>query len=326
MRIVLVDASRTVLMAMTEMLEARQHQVLSFIEGRAALECIRDDASANVLITSSEPDGMPGLELCWEARLLATSRRPLHIIFMSSTRDDRRIGEALDSGADDFIAKPPSAEELYARLRAAERLDKVQSELVRLATTDPLTGVLNRRAFFELAEDVIAKAGTGGVVSAVMFDIDHFKKVNDGYGHDVGDEVLREVAAEAAMTGAAFGRLGGEEFAALFDNLDRLEAGAVAEWLRRTVAELEIKTPKGPLTVTCSLGVAQWQRGETVDQLLKRADVALYRAKSSGRDRVVIADDFMLDTVATTSMGIARGPDRPRPDGPGAAPHSVLVG
>ena len=95
---------------------------------------------------------MSGLELCWEARVLAGRDRPIYVILMSASIDKSRLGEALNSGADDFISKPPVPDELYARLRAAERLATMQRELVRLASVDALTGVHNRRAFFESAE------------------------------------------------------------------------------------------------------------------------------------------------------------------------------
>src|SRR6185437_5619294 len=95
---------------------------------------------------SAELKNMSGVELCWETRLLATSRRPIYVVMMSSQYDQRSLIEALDSGADDFIGKPPLAEELYARLRAAERLASMQRELIRLATIDPLTGLCNRAA------------------------------------------------------------------------------------------------------------------------------------------------------------------------------------
>src|SRR5919197_40435 len=151
MRVVLVDPSRTVLKYITRILAARDHDVRPFVEAREALSYIRSDPEVSALITSSELLTMSGTELCWEARLLASHRRPIYIILMSSNENPATLIKALDSGADDFIGKPPVPEELYARLRAAERLTSMQRELIRLATTDPLTGVCNRRSFFEMA-------------------------------------------------------------------------------------------------------------------------------------------------------------------------------
>src|SRR5882724_510047 len=122
----------------------------------------------DAVITSMELGAMSGLELCWETRVLAGRDRPIYVILMSSSVDKSRLGEALDSGADDFISKPPVPDELYARLRAAERLAMMQRELVRLASVDPLTGVHNRRAFFEIAAAAQANCGENGALTAIM--------------------------------------------------------------------------------------------------------------------------------------------------------------
>jgi diguanylate cyclase (GGDEF)-like protein len=290
MRVVLVDPSRTVLKCVARLLEARDHEVRAFTDGQAALDCIRSDLKVGALITSAELGSMAGIELCWETRLLATCDRPIYVILMSSSKDRQKLIEALDSGADDYIGKPPVAEELYARLRAAERVATMQQELVRLATTDSLTGVFNRRAFFERAHEAGARAETGTALSAILFDIDHFKRVNDLCGHDVGDRVICAVAHAAADESALVGRLGGEEFAMLFVGHGLDDAVTVAERLCGKISALQFNTNPGPLTITASFGVSTWEPGDTVELLLKRADVALYAAKTGGRNRVVAAD------------------------------------
>jgi two-component system, cell cycle response regulator len=296
-RAVVVDPSRVVLKCVSQMLADRNYETRAFVDGREALEYLRSDPEVGVLITSTEPISISGAELCWEARLLASALRPIHIIVMSSNDDQKHLVEALDGGADDFIRKPPASEELHARLRCAERLASMQRQLIRLATTDPLTGVLNRRAFFERAAEAFARVEAGaGMLSAVMFDIDHFKRVNDSYGHGVGDETLCSVAGVAAdhsgvVGRGVVGRLGGEEFAILLEGADLPAAVQLAAGLRAKIAELRIATEQGPLAVTCSLGVGERTAGDTVDRLLKRADVALYRAKQGGRNRVVAADE-----------------------------------
>jgi diguanylate cyclase (GGDEF)-like protein len=310
MRVVLVDPSRTVLKFVGRLLEARGHEVRAFTDGQAALDCIKSDLAVGALITSAELISMSGMELCWEARLLATCNRQIYVILMSSSRDRHQLIEALDSGADDYIGKPPVAEELYARLRAAERVAAMQNELIRLATTDPLTGVLNRRAFFERAREVCARADAGAALSAILFDIDHFKRVNDLYGHDVGDKAISAVARQAASEDLVVGRLGGEEFAALIDGRGLDDALAMAERLRLKMAALQFGTSHGPMTLTCSLGVSEWEPGDTIDLLLKRADVALYAAKTGGRNRVTAANAGRpLETVPTGGFlrSVARG-------------------
>ncbi len=132
MRVVLVDPSRTMRLFVTRLLEAGGHEVRPFADGPEALACMRADTEVDALVTSGELATMSGLELCWETRVLAGRDRPIYVILMSSSIDKSRLGEALDSGADDFISKPPVADELYARLRAAERLGAMQRELVRL--------------------------------------------------------------------------------------------------------------------------------------------------------------------------------------------------
>jgi two-component system cell cycle response regulator len=310
MRVVLVDPSRTVLKLVGRLLEARGHEVRAFTDGQAALDCIRLDLSVGALITSAELNSMSGMELCWEARLLATCNRQIYVILMSSNQDRHTLIEALDSGADDYIGKPPIAEELYARLRAAERVATMHDELIRLATTDPLTGVLNRRAFFERAREVCARADAGGALSAILFDIDHFKRVNDLYGHDVGDRAIRAVAQAAAGEELIVGRLGGEEFAALVDGQGLDRALALAERLRQNMASLKFDTSHGRLTLTCSFGVSEWEPGDTIDFMLKRADVALYAAKTGGRNRVVAANaGQQVDAVPPSGFlrSVARG-------------------
>lgn len=169
MRIALVEPSRTTRLIVGRMLEARGHEVLPFCDELEALAQIKADPCIEALITSAELKHISGLELCWETRLIATCRRPIYVLMMSTQYDQRSLIEALDSGADDFIGKPPLAEELYARLRAAERILSMQRELLRLATTDPLTGLCNRRGFFEQATEACARVvPPNGSLSAII--------------------------------------------------------------------------------------------------------------------------------------------------------------
>src|ERR1700752_677681 len=182
MHIALVDPSSTT--RLRRMLETRGHGVLPFADELEALARIKADHGIEALITSAELKHISGVELCWETRLLATCRRPIYVLMMSSQYDQRSLIEALDSGADDFIGKPPLAEELYARLRAAERILGMQRELIRLATLDPLPGLCNRRGFFEQATEACARvAEPAGSLSAIVLDVDNFKHINDSYGH-----------------------------------------------------------------------------------------------------------------------------------------------
>jgi two-component system, cell cycle response regulator len=296
MRIIVVDPSRTVLKIVTRLLEEGRHEIHPFTDGLSAFDHVKSDPNIDALITSAELGSMSGMDLCKKIRLLpANSRQPIYIVLMSANYEERKLIDALDNGADDFIGKPPATEELYARLRAAERLRSMQRELLRLATTDPLSGLLNRRAFFEQAQEAHARAGgpKSAVISAIMFDIDYFKRINDEFGHGVGDDVIRAVASEAMSEKGIIGRLGGEEFAIVLQGRSLTDAIEAAERLRRRFAELRLATLDHAVRFTCSFGVSEWRNGESIDHLLKRADVALYSAKKTGRNRVV-ADDAAL--------------------------------
>jgi two-component system cell cycle response regulator len=290
MRVVLVDPSRTVLKCLTPTLESQGHGVRPFTSGIEALQYIKADPLVDALITSAQLSSMSGRELCSEVRLVANSRRPIYILLMSSNDERRNLIDALNNGADDFISKPPITEELYARLRAASRIVSMQRELIGIATTDFLTGVLNRRAFFEKATELCARAEIGGPLSTIMLDIDHFKRINDTYGHIGGDEALRAIARAVTEEVAIIGRLGGEEFAVLLTGVPLSGAVEVAENLRLRLQELVIPIAHQTISLTCSFGVSQRQEDETIDDLLRRADVALYQAKTSGRNRVVVAE------------------------------------
>jgi two-component system cell cycle response regulator len=289
MQIVLVDPSRTVRRIVTDLVQHWEYDVCPFADGVEALSFIEQNESVRVLITSAELPTMSGVELCSRVRALLTNRRPLYIIMMSSNDERTKCVQALDNGADDYICKPPVAEELRARLRTANRVTSMQGELVRLATTDFLTELANRRAFFEKSIKAIERAQQGKAMSAIMIDLDHFKQINDVYGHDVGDVVLKRVAVDIALLPGISGRLGGEEFCLLVES-DLSAAVEIAQEFRRCIEKLEIYAGEKPVVVTCSLGVTEWQAGDTIDALLRRADMALYQAKNTGRNKVVAAD------------------------------------
>jgi diguanylate cyclase (GGDEF)-like protein len=304
MRIVLVDPSRAVQRIMKSMIEQGEHEVIPFSDGRQALDYIGSEKDVRALITSAELGRMSGIELCEASRGLAGTQRALYILLMSSNDDFHLIVKALDHGADDFIHKPPYPEELRARLRAADRFTSMQQELIRHASTDFLTGLMNRRAFFERAVEACREAETGRTFSTVLFDIDHFKGVNDEYGHEAGDRVLQSVAAEALSACTIAGRLGGEEFC-LIVRSDMIDATEVANELRRAIEALRFG-PDRQIAITSSFGVAEWEPGDTIDQVLRRADVALYEAKRSGRNRVVASDTFAVTKDHDTWRNIAR--------------------
>jgi two-component system cell cycle response regulator len=307
MKIVIVDPSRVVLKVLGATLENAGHEVVPCTDATVAIERLRNDSFVDVLVTSLQFDGMSGLQLTRQARLVAGSRRALYILVMSSSSERSTVVEALDSGADDFIGKPPAPDELLARLRVAGRLARLQSELIRLATIDALTGVLNRRAFFETAV-LYSRCEMDAVA---IFDIDRFKRINDTYGHGVGDAVITAVAHAASARCAMVGRLGGEEFGLLFPGGSVKDAVTTCEAVRLDVAALSFPDVDPQLRITCSFGAGEWRAGELMHEALKRADVALYAAKDGGRNRVMAATVAANDVANAASSPSA--PERATP-------------
>lgn len=286
MNVALIEESQVARETIAELLQPRGYRLSMFSNPCAALETIAADETIEAAIASAELSPISGMEFCWNARLLAGKHRPLYIMLMTSHQDERTIIECLDIGADEVIAKPPSAKELLARLRAAERNIGLQAELIRLATTDPMTGLLNRRSFFEQGGALCRDHSAESHLGAILFDIDHFKEVNDLYGHQTGDEAIRAVAAEARQGQSIVGRLGGDEICILLKGQSLARAWDIAEDLRCRIANLRIKTPHGTASITSSLGVSELEPSGDMDSLIRDADFALYRAKREGRDCV----------------------------------------
>ncbi|KQP85410.1 hypothetical protein ASF60_04700 [Methylobacterium sp. Leaf113] len=288
MHVVLVDSSRLMRKAIARMLVHGGHTVVEFADSAAALAYVAGNPAATCVLTSLEVHPLDGLELCWSLRALADDRRPLTILAMSSARDTRPIDEILDSGADDFLAKPPSSRELYGRLRAAERVLKLQHALIKQADTDHLTQLFNRGALLRLARAELHAASADQPLSVLQIDIDHFKSINDRHGHDVGDLVIRSVAQILRETGSLAGRIGGEEYALVMPGHSLGGASVVAQRIRRQCSARRMLDRTNSLRFTVSIGVSSWVEGDEVGTLLKRADLALYAAKAAGRDRVAL--------------------------------------
>jgi diguanylate cyclase (GGDEF)-like protein len=305
MRIVLVDPSRAVQRAMTRLIEEGGHEVVAFSDGLEALAVITQDQNVRAMITSTQPINISGIELCAAVRKLSGSRRALHVMLMSSTDDYYLAVTALDNGADDFIHKPPNPDELRARLRLADRVTAMKQQLIVHATTDPLTGLLNRRAFFDVATEMCPAADDGRPVAAIMFDVDHFKRINDTHGHEMGDQVLAAVGAEARMIDGKAGRLGGEEFCVLVSG-DMTDALECAGTLQQAVRALRFGRGDKAFAVTCSFGLAEWETEDAIDRMLRRADMAMYEAKKTGRDRIIASDTFALTKSHDDWSGAAR--------------------
>jgi two-component system, cell cycle response regulator len=239
------------------------------------------------------------LRVCSQIRTLEQTRS-LPILLVADEADRAKVVRGLDMGVSDFIMRPVERNELAARVRTQIRRFRYARELrqsvtntMALAVTDELTGLYNRRYFDRHLSLMLDKAREQDRDMALMLiDMDFFKSVNDNHGHDIGDAVLREFAERLRrnIRGVDLGcRFGGEEFVVLMPDTDYRQAQGVAERVRMAVAERGFETRESrPLMVTCSVGVALNEHSlDTPETILKRADVALYRAKREGRNRVV---------------------------------------
>jgi two-component system cell cycle response regulator len=297
-RILLVDDRRSSYERVTAML-GKDHFVDIEPDPSAAL--FRSaEGNYELLIVSLSLENFDGLRLCSQLRSLDRTRN-LPILAICEPDDTARLMRGLEIGVNDYLLRPIDSHELQARVRTqirrkryTERLrDNVQMS-IEAAITDALTGLHNRRYMeSHLGKLVEQAAGRGKQLAVLVLDIDYFKSINDTYGHDCGDDVLREFAIRVrkSIRGIDLAcRIGGEEFVVVMPETDMAVAATVAERLRRKIAAepFPIEQGRRAIDVTISIGIASLESAhDTAAQLLKRADQALYRAKRDGRNRVV---------------------------------------
>jgi len=256
----------------------------------------------DLLIVSLSLDNFDGLRLCSQARSLERTRQ-IPILAIADIDNNTRLLRGLEIGVNDYLARPVDKNELLARARTQVRRRRYTDHLrdnvqhsIEAAITDALTGLHNRRYMESHLQTLAEQAALRSKPLALMIlDIDYFKSINDTYGHDCGDDVLREFAMRVrkSIRGIDLAcRYGGEEFVIVMPETDMHVAGMVAERLRRSIAGEPFAIEKGNkrIDVTISIGLSTLEKkGEPIADVLKRADVALYRAKHDGRNRVVAA-------------------------------------
>jgi diguanylate cyclase (GGDEF)-like protein len=246
-----------------------------------------------VLLDVDMPD-LSGMEVI---RRLKSEMRTMSIpvIFLTGSDSPEAKVKGFELGAVDYVTKPFDPTELRARVRATLRTKYLMDLLSQKAMIDGLTGTWNRAYFDErLPAEVSLSRRTGNQVSLVMLDIDHFKEVNDTYGHPFGDDVLRAVAralGARVRVSDVVCRFGGEEFAIILPNTDAPRATMLAEDLRLLISEMVILCGKTLVPVTASLGVSDLGRDQEASEMIKAADGAMYASKRSGRNRVTSAFD-----------------------------------
>jgi two-component system cell cycle response regulator len=258
------------------------------------------EGNFDLLMLSLEFKNFDGLRLVGQVRSLERTRH-VPILLVTDPGEDARLLRGLDLGANDYVLRTADKNEMIARVRSqvrrkryAEKLrDNVQYSM-EMALTDPLTGLFNRRYMETHVGTLVERsAARGKSLSLLILDIDYFKSINDNYGHDAGDDVLREFAERlrASIRGIDLAcRYGGEEFVVVMPDTDLGVATLVAERIRRRIAGEPFPIEKGAraIEVTISVGIAaRVGPQDNASQMLKRADEALYRAKRDGRNRVV---------------------------------------
>ncbi|MEW6445227.1 MAG: GGDEF domain-containing response regulator [Pseudomonadota bacterium] len=267
------------------------YDVRDVLDARSALRVLEQDAVDLILLDIVMPE-INGFELC---RMLQADERyrDIPVIFITANTDEDSIEKAYDIGGKDYVTKPFKPKELLARVRMQLEFRAMIEQLEFFAFHDTMTGVLNRRKFFEVGARVFQDSGH--TLFAMMVDIDKFKSINDTHGHAVGDQVIRRMAVvftELKQPGSIFARLGGEEFVYLITAVDAEEALAHAEIIRRHVEALRMEVDGQLVTFTISCGLAQKTRDvASIDGLIKSADFALYQAKREGRNRTVLFSD-----------------------------------
>jgi len=327
-RVVVVDDEPSILEMLRLRLESMGATVFTVPRGGDALPLARQEAPDLILLDIMMPD-LDGFSVIRQLKDDETTRQ-IPVIFMTARDEiDSRV-QGLDLGAHDYVTKPFNTVELIARIRAALRVKSLQDELYeknrlleQLATSDPLTGLPNRRSFEEAAYVEMERARRGHLpLSCLIFDIDNFKEINDVHGHQAGDEVLRQIGrlllGRRRRTDTV-SRYGGEEFVWLLPGAPLPAATELGEWLLRTIRDLEIVTTHVPLRVSVSIGVSSYDPETHGDiptsLLLASADEALREAKASGKDRLV-AHELNLFAQMEPSEGDQAEQPEEDPTGP----------
>ena len=297
-RIAVVDDVKVNVLLVQGYLKALEDvQVFGFTRPEEAMAWCQEFEPDLIVIDYQMPE-LNGLQF---ARQIRTDRRMKETPLIMVTGEERSgmIYDVLNLGFTDFLKKPVDRLELLARarnmlaLRSRQREAKVLTrKLTRLSTTDALTSLLNRRAFFELVEGEIEAAAKGSTTfSFAILDLDRFKSINDRFGHNVGDEVLQAVAARLSSgTEHPVGRIGGEEFCVLFRSTTNEDAVKLCNRLLEDVRAQPIRCTSGDIACTLSAGLATWHAEfNAIGDIYIQADKALYRAKQNGRDRLELA-------------------------------------
>ena len=289
--VLVVDDSMVFRKQMQNLLQNMFFKVITVAHGEEALGILNTNHSITLVLTDYHMPVMDGLELTYQIRK-THDKNSIGVLAVSSNKDNEVNALFLKTGANDFITKPFSKEEFSCRINnTIEALENIQI-VTNHANRDYLTGLYNRRYFFETMSEYEEEIRENGEKFAVaMIDIDHFKKVNDTYGHDIGDKVivsLSEILRTSTSHRDIVARFGGEEFCVVLKNINRYSAIDIFERIRTEVEQFSFAIDKDNfLKFTISIGAVIHNDDEAVEESINQADMMLYKAKKSGRNQVV---------------------------------------
>jgi len=296
-KILVVDDSRFSRAYVTKLLLRQHYRVLEAEHGRKALEMLELDPEINLVITDFDMPVMDGFELISHIRR-KLGKDTVSIIGLSAREDDYLTAKFIKMGANDFLNKPFGIEEFYCRVSQNLELVSLIQQIKDASNTDYLTKLFNRRYFFDVGSRNFNRTKRESKPIAIaMLDIDHFKRINDTYGHDAGDEALIVMAAllrTSFRPTDVVARFGGEEFCVMMLDAGPEDAAGKLEQIRARVADTTIHHDGHSFDMTISIGLAT-EHDENLARMLKVADERLYQAKESGRNRLVTADMIYKD-------------------------------
>jgi diguanylate cyclase (GGDEF)-like protein len=300
-RILIADDHPATLEQLTETLTEWGYSVVTASDGRQAWAILQQPEAPRLAILDRRMPGLDGAEICRRVRQQAQEPY-IYILLLTVYDQEKQIAAGLQSGADDYIVKPYHVDELRARLDVGKRILGIQHRLIEArdrlqsqATIDPVTGMWNRSMILEFLRKELSRAHRrSDSVGLAVLDLDHFKAINDEYGHQVGDAVMRETGErlrDAVRSYDAIGRYGGDEFLSVHPGCSWEDTARLGERLRAALAASPMIVGTDILQVTASVGVASSDMLVAPEpaRLVFLADAALYTAKRSGRDRVEIA-------------------------------------
>jgi two-component system cell cycle response regulator len=295
-RVLVADDSVFYRKSLERLLKFWDYEVVLAANGTEAWDILSQENAPSLAVLDYIMPGLTGPEVCNAIRARKNGSY-VYVILLSAKGEHEDLLEGFERGADDYLRKPFHELELRARLRVGERIIRAQRELLEMreklqfqATHDAMTTLWNNAAIAEILSKEIKRAKRQGTpLSISLIDLDHFKAVNDTYGHLAGDEVLKAAASHmfhAVREYDSLGRYGGEEFLAVLPGCAALDAATTVERMRLALCSAPLLSQPSLIMVTGSFGICEWNPTLSVAELLSRADQALYKAKTSGRNRI----------------------------------------